>query len=252
MKQILQNVKSGDLTLETVPPPALHPGGVRIRTAASLISAGTEKMLIDLAQKSLLGKAQARPDLVRQVLGKVKKEGLLNTWRNVQSKLEKPMPLGYSAAGVVEAVGADVPGLHVGDRVAVAGAGYACHAEINFVPKNLVARIPDGVSFDEAAYATVASIALQGVRLAKPELGDYVAVVGLGLIGLITVQLLRANGCRVIGIDLDPDKVEIGLKMGLEAGAVSSKEDAAGAVDRFTGGRGADHTLITAGTKSNG
>src|SRR5690606_8842834 len=149
MKQVLQNVKSGDLTLETVPPPALLDGGVRVRTAASLISAGTEKMLIDLASKSLVGKAQARPDLVRQVLDKVRKEGLLNTYRNVRSKMEKPMPLGYSAAGIVEEVGRSVTGVQVGDRVAIAGAGYAAHAEINFVPKNLVALIPEGVSFEE-------------------------------------------------------------------------------------------------------
>ena len=252
MQQILQNIKSGETRLETVPPPADRAGGVRVRTAASLISAGTEKMLIDLAQKSLVGKAQARPDLVRQVLQKVKKEGLLNTFRNVMSKMEKPMPLGYSAAGIVEAVGREVTGFKAGDRVAIAGAGYANHAEINVVPKNLVALIPDGVSFEEASYTTVASIALQGVRLARPELGDNVVVVGLGLIGLITVQLLRANGCRVLGLDLDPKKVALGLEMGMDAGVVSSREDPVAAVERFTRGRGADHTLITAATKSNG
>ncbi len=252
MLQVLQNIKSGELSLETVPPPALQPRGVRVRTAASLISAGTEKMLIDLAQKSLVGKAQARPDLVRQVLNKVKKEGLLNTYRNVQAKMEKPMPLGYSAAGVVEGVGEEVDGLRAGDRVAIAGAGYANHAEVNYVPKNLVALIPEGVSFEEASYTTVASIALQGVRLARPELGDNVVVVGLGLIGLITVQLLRANGCRVLGIDLDPAKVELGRALGMDEGVVSSQEDPVKAVERFTRGRGADHTLITAATKSSG
>ena len=252
MQQILQNIKNGQLSLETVPPPALQPGGVRVRTAASLISAGTEKMLIDLAQKSLVGKAHARPDLVRQVLVKVKKEGLLSTYRNVRSKMEKPMSLGYSAAGIVEAVGEAVRGLQPGDRVAIAGAGYANHAEVNFVPQNLVAVLPDGVSFEEASYTTVASIALQGVRLARPELGDNVVVIGLGLIGLITVQLLRANGCRVLGIDLDEKKVALGRQLGLDAGVVSSREDAGQAVDRFTRGRGADHTLITAATKSNG
>lgn len=252
MLQVLQNIKSGELTLETVPPPALQPRGVRVRTAASLISAGTEKMLIDLAQKSLVGKAQARPDLVRQVLNKVKKEGLLNTYRNVQAKMEKPMSLGYSAAGVIEAVGEEVDGLRVGDRVAIAGAGYANHAEINFVPKNLVAVIPEGVSFEEASYTTVASIALQGVRLARPELGDNVVVIGLGLIGLITVQLLRANGCRVLGIDLDPAKVALGRQFGMDEGVISSQEDPVRAVERFTRGRGADHTLITAATKSSG
>lgn len=252
MHQVLQNVKTGATTLATVPPPTLQSGGLRVRTAASLISAGTEKMLIDLAQKSYLGKAKARPDLVKQVLQKVKKEGLWNTFQKVTSKLERPMPLGYSAAGIVEQVGADVRGLQVGDRVAMAGAGYANHAEVNFVPKNLVASIPEGVDFDEAAYATVASIALQGVRLARPQLGEYVAVVGLGLIGLITVQLLKANGCRVIGIDLDAQKVELANEMGLDRGVVSSKEDPASAIDAFTGGRGVDHTLITAATKGNG
>lgn len=252
MKQVLQNVKSGNLELEDVPPPALKPGGVIVRTAASLISAGTEKSLIELAEKSLVGKARARPDLVRQVVNKARKEGLLNTWKNVQSKLEKPMPLGYSAAGIVERVGEGVTEFQPGDRVAIAGAGYACHAEVNFVPKNLVARIPDGVSFSDAAYSTVASIALQGVRLTKPQLGEYVAVVGLGLIGLITVQLLHANGCRVIGIDIDPTKVRLGASLGMEQGVDSSSEDVESAIQRFTGGRGVDHTVITAGTSSNG
>ena len=135
MKQILQNVKSGELKLEDVPPPALLPAGVRVRTAMSLISAGTERMIIELAQKSLVGKAQARPDLVRQVVDKAKKEGLMNTFRNVMSKMDRPLPLGYSAAGIVEEVGAEVSSFSVGDRVAIAGAGYANHAEINYVPK---------------------------------------------------------------------------------------------------------------------
>ena len=250
MKQVLQNIKSGELTLADVPPPALQPGGVRVRTAASLISAGTEKMLIDLGSKSLLGKAQARPDLVRQVLGKMQKEGVVNTLRNVQSKMERPMPLGYSAAGIVEAVGEGVSDLQVGDRVVMAGAGYANHAEVCFVPKNLVAKIPDGVSFEDASYSTVAAIALQGIRLAKPELGDNVVVIGLGLIGLLTVQMLKANGCRVFGTDLDPKKVALAKELGMDDGVAGG--DVAAAVDRFTGGRGADHTLITAATKSNG
>ena len=251
MKQILQHVKSGELVLADVPPPALQSGMVRVRTAASLVSAGTEKMLIDLAQKSLIGKAQARPDLVRQVLDKVKKEGLLNTYQNVRSKLERPMPLGYSAAGIVEEVAPDVSEIQVGDRVAIAGAGYACHAEVNVVPKNLVARIPDGVAFDEAAYVTVASIALQGIRLARPELGDNVVVIGLGLIGLITAQLLKSAGCRVLGLDVNASKVETAREMGIDVAVDSSHEDPASAVARFTRGRGADHTIITAATDSN-
>jgi len=251
MHQVLQNVKTGETTLETVPPPTLQSKGVRVRTAASLISAGTEKMLIDLAQKGYLGKARARPDLVKKVLQKVRQEGVWNTFQKVMSKMERPMPLGYSAAGIVEQVGDEVRGLQVGDRVAMAGAGYANHAEVNFVPKNLVGEIPDGVSFDEAAYATVGSIALQGVRLAEPQLGEEVAVIGLGLIGLLTVQLLKANGCRVIGMDLDPAKVERAKEIGLDRGIVSSAEDPEAAVDAFTSGYGVDHTLITAATDSN-
>lgn len=251
MRQVLQNVKTGETTLETVPPPTLESRGVRVRTAASLISAGTEKMLIDLSRKTYLGKAMARPDLAKQVLNKLRTEGLWSTYRKVTSKMERPMPLGYSAAGIIEKVGHEVRGLQVGDRVAMAGAGYANHAEVNFVPKNLVAQMPKDVSFDEAAYATVGSIALQGVRLAEPQLGEQVAVVGLGLIGLLAVQLLKANGCTVIGLDLDPSKVKFGEEMGLDRGLVSSEEDPVAAVEAFTGGRGVDHTLITAATESN-
>lgn len=251
MLQVLQHIKTKALNLETVPPPALLPGTVRIRTAASLISAGTERMMIDLAQKSLVGKAKARPDLVRQVINKARKDGLRNTFNAVLSKMERPMPLGYSAAGLVDAVGEGVTGFKIGDRVAVAGAGYANHAEYNTVPTNLVAHLPDGVAFEEAAYTTVAAIALQGVRIADPRLGEYVVVSGLGLIGLITVQLLQANGCRVIGMDLDPSKIELGLKLGLDAGVHIGQQDPVQAVERFTGGRLADHTLITASTKSN-
>ncbi len=251
MKQVLQHINSGELELATVPPPALRSGMVRVRTAASLVSAGTEKMLIDLAQKSLIGKAQARPDLVRQVVEKIKKEGVVNTYRNVRSKLERPMPLGYSAAGIVEEVAPDVSEFQLGDRVAIAGAGYASHAEVNVVPKNLVAKIPEDVAFEDAAYVTVASIALQGIRLARPELGDNVVVIGLGLIGLITSQLLKANGCRVLGIDLNPRKVELALELGIDEAIDSSRDDAVRAVERFTSGRGCDHTLITAATDSN-
>lgn len=252
MRQVLQSIRTKELSLSDVPPPALFPGGVRVRTAASLISAGTEKMLVDLAKKSLIGKAQARPDLVRQVVNKAQKEGWLNTFQNVMSKMERPMPLGYSAAGVVEQVGADVRRFKVGDRVAIAGAGYASHAELNSVPQNLVALVPEGVSFEQAAYTTVASIALQGVRMARPELGDNVVVIGLGLIGLITVQLLKANGCRVLGVDLDPGKVETALRLGMDAGVGGAGPDVVRAVEVFARGHLTDHCIITAATSSNG
>ena len=249
MLQVVQDVKSGETKLEQVPPPALQPGFVRVRTAASLISAGTERMVIDLAKKSYIGKAQARPDLARQVVQKAQKEGLVNTWRNVQSKLARPLPLGYSAAGVVEAVGAGVSEFAVGDRVAMAGAGYANHAEVCAVPQNLVARIPDGVAFDDACYSTVAAIGLQGVRLARPELGDNVVVLGLGLIGLITVQLCKAAGCRVLGVDLDQRKADLAKQLGADDAVTSGAE---AALETLTNGRGADHVLITAATKSSG
>jgi len=247
----MQNIRTGELSIETVPPPALQPGGIRITTACSLISIGTEKMLIDLAAKNLIGKARARPDIVQQIIQKARKEGAIKTLKNVMSKLEQPMPLGYSAAGLVESVGNGVYEFKVGDRVAIAGAGYANHAEVNYVPKNLVASIPDNVSFEEAAYTTVGCIALHGIRLASPELGETVIVIGLGLIGLIATQILKANGCNVIGVDLDASKVRLGIDLGLDVGVVSPTEDARQVVDSFTKGRGADHTIITAATPSN-
>jgi len=251
MLQVVQNVRNGQLELRDVPPPAVLAGGVLVRTATSIISPGTEKMVMDLAKKSLIGKARERPDLVRQVITKARTQGLMNTFHNVMTKIDKPLPLGYSAAGVIQDIGPGVVDLKIGDRVAIAGAGYASHAEVNFVPRNLTALIPDGVSFEEAAYSTVAAIAMQGVRLARPELGEIVVVSGLGLIGLITVQLLKANGCRVLGIDFNKDKVEQGIRLGLDEGVVLDRDDPQQAVDRFSNGRGADLTLITAATSSN-
>lgn len=220
-----------------------------MRTRASLISAGTERQIMNLASKSLVGKAKARPDHVRRVIDKVRTEGLWPTVRQVIDKLDQPIPMGYSASGVVEAVADDVDGISPGDRVAIAGAGYASHAEMNMVPRNLVARLPDSVSFEQAAYATVATIALQGVRLTGPLLGESVVVIGLGLVGLLTVQLLSANGCYVIGIDPNEERRRIAHELGVEA--VASPSEASGVVDRLTGGRGADHTIITAATSSN-
>lgn len=251
MLQVVQSVRSGNLELIEVPAPVLLPGGVIVRTAASIISPGTEKMVMELAKKTLIGKARERPDLVRQVITKVRTHGVMTTFQNVVAKMDKPLPLGYSAAGVIESVSPEVLDLKVGDRVAIAGAGYASHAEINFVPRNLTALIPEGVSFEEAAYSTVAAIAMQGVRLAHPELSEVVVVSGLGLIGLIAVQLLKASGCRVLGIDFNKDKVDAGLRLGLDEGVVLPDDDAHRAVDRFSRGRGADLTIITAATTSN-
>src|ERR1700750_2433770 len=218
MRQVVQNVKNGQLEVREVPPPSLRTGGVLVRTAASIISPGTEKMVLELGKKSLIGKARERPDLVRQVISRARTYGVAATLQSVMSKMAQALSLGYSAAGVVEEVALGVPDIKIGDRVAIAGAGYASHAEINFVPRNLTALIPDNVSFEQAAYTTVAAIAMQGVRLSKPELSEIVVVSGLGLIGLITVQLLKANGCRVLGLDPSKDKVELGKRLGLDEG----------------------------------
>jgi predicted dehydrogenase/threonine dehydrogenase-like Zn-dependent dehydrogenase len=250
MKQVLQHVRSGKLELAEVPEPAPRAGGVVVRNAASLISAGTEKMIIDFAGKSLLGKARERPDLVRQVVDKVRKDGLGPTMQTVMSRLDQPMALGYSCAGIVESAGRGAPEFQPGDRVACAGMGYASHAGAVFVPRNLTVAIPEGVSFEDASYVTLGAIALQGVRVAEPRLGETVAVIGLGLLGQLTVQILRAAGCRVVGIDLDPSKVQLAREMGAEL-AVLRSDDVHGAVEAFTEGVGADSVIVTAAADSN-
>jgi predicted dehydrogenase/threonine dehydrogenase-like Zn-dependent dehydrogenase len=251
MKQIVQNFKNGKLTLKEVPSPNLSPGGILVKTANSLISVGTEKYMLDIARKSLIGKAKERPDQVKQVIDKVKKEGLRSTYQKVMNQLDEPKPLGYSCSGIVLAIGDNGGNFRVGDRVACGGAGYANHGEVNFVPKNLAVKIPGVVSMEEAAYTTVGAIALQGIRQADPKIGDVVFVLGLGLLGLITIQLLKANGCIVIGSDLDPAKVKIAQKFGMDY-AISGKADhIVSEVDLITQSHGADITIITAGTKSN-
>jgi predicted dehydrogenase/threonine dehydrogenase-like Zn-dependent dehydrogenase len=250
MKQVLQHVRSGKLELAEVPEPAPRSGGVVVRNAASLISAGTEKMIIDFAGKSLLGKARERPDLVRQVVDKVRKDGLGPTVQTVMSRLDQPMALGYSCAGVVEHAGTGAPEFQPGDRVACAGMGYASHAAAVYVPRNLTVAIPDGVSFEDASYVTLGAIALQGVRVAEPRLGETVAVIGLGLLGQLTVQILRAAGCRVVGIDLDPSKISLARELGAEL-AVLRSDDVHAALDAFTGGVGADSVIVTAAADSN-
>jgi polar amino acid transport system substrate-binding protein len=250
MKQVVQNYRTGELKVEELPPPALRPGGVLVRTAYSLISAGTERMVVETAQSSLVGKARSRPDLVRQVFDTFKREGLRSTYEKVKSKLTQMKALGYSASGVVTAVGRDVKEFKVGDRIACAGAGYASHAEVIFVPKNLCTKLPDGASLESACYTTVGAIALQGIRQADTRLGESVAVIGLGLVGQLTVQLLKAAGCQVIGIDIDKAACELAKKSGADL-AASDEESARAACMSLTEGRGADCILITAGTKSN-
>ena len=203
MKQILQNAKTGAVAVADVPAPLAQPGFVVVRTAASLISAGTERLTVEAGQKNLVSRAIEQPALVKKVLDKARNDGVVATFDAVRSKLGSLTALGYSAAGVISAVGEGVSDLRIGDGVACAGVGYASHAEVLSVPKNLCVRVPDAVSFDMAAFGTVGAIALQGLRLAEPTLGESIVVIGLGLIGQLSVQLLRANGCRVFGIDIN-------------------------------------------------
>jgi polar amino acid transport system substrate-binding protein len=250
VKQVVQHVKDRKLQLEEVPEPVCKSGGVVVRNIASLISAGTERMVIEFANKSLLGKAQERPDLVKKVMQKVQKEGLAATVRTVRSGLDRSIPLGYSCAGVVEEVGRDAGEYRVGDRVACAGMGYASHAEAVFVPRNLTVAIPDEVSFEDASYVTVGAIALHGIRTAEVRLGETVAVIGLGLLGLLSVQILRAQGCRVLGVDVDAEKVALASELGAEV-AILRSDDVAAAVAAFTGGVGVDSVVITAAADTN-
>jgi predicted dehydrogenase/threonine dehydrogenase-like Zn-dependent dehydrogenase len=241
--QVTTSVKDGTISVMDVPVPAVQRGHVLIENRRSLISAGTEKSTIDLASKSLLGKARERPDHVRRVLEKARTEGLLQTLRQVQAKLDEPMAMGYSSAGVVLAVGAGVQDLKPGDRVVSNGG----HAEVVCVPRNLCARIPDGVEWDQAVFTVLGAIALQSVRLAHAELGSTVYVVGLGLVGQLVVGLLSAQGCRVLAVDLDPSKCDLALKMGAEAASTAMGPSA---VAQRTGGLGADAVIIAAATKS--
>lgn len=250
MKQVLQNFRSGELKVDEVPESIVRGGGVLVRTARSLVSAGTEKMAVELAQKSLVGKAKERPDLVRQVIGKIRRDGFLSTFRAVQARLDTPLALGYSAAGTVRETGRGAEEFRAGDRVACAGMNYASHAETIFVPTNLAVKIPEGVGFDEAAFVTLGAIALQGVRTSEAKLGETVAVIGLGLLGQLTIQILKAAGCRVIGIDLDAEKTELARRHGADM-AVLRGDDVETAVAQFTDGYGVDAVIIAAAAESN-
>jgi predicted dehydrogenase/threonine dehydrogenase-like Zn-dependent dehydrogenase len=246
MKQIIQDLKKGDTILEDVPAPLVRKGYVLIRTHRSLVSLGTEKMLVEFGKSNLISKARQQPEKVKQVLDKIKTEGLLPTLEAVFNKLDEPLPLGYCNAGEVIAVGEGVTEFRVGDRVASNGH----HAEIVCIAKNLVAKIPENVSYEEASFTVIGSIGLQGIRLVNPTMGETVVVIGLGLIGLITVQLLLANGCNVIGFDFDSRKVEMAKNSGANA-FIASNVDVVKIVEEYTGGIGADAVLITASTKSN-
>ncbi len=247
MKQILQSLKTGVTEVAEIPCPRAGRGQVLIRTSRTLVSAGTERMLVDFGKAGLLGKARQQPDKVRQVLEKIRTDGLAPTLEAVFSKLDQPLPLGYCNVGRVLEAGADVSGFAAGDRVASNGR----HAGAVAVPVNLCARIPDKVSDEEAAFTVLGAIALQGIRLAQPTLGETVAVTGLGLIGLMTVQLLRANGCRVIGFDFDPEKLALARRFGAETADLSAGADPVAAAVAFSRGRGVDAVILTAATRSS-
>ena len=223
MKQVIQNYRSGELQMVEVPEPAARNGMLMVRTHASLVSVGTEKAMIDVAKKSLLGKALARPDWVKQVVDKVKSEGMGEAWRQSKARLNMPVPLGYSSAEeVVECgIGNAEFGIKIGDRVACTGSGYASHAEVVMVPPNLCAKIPDNVSFEDASYGALGGIAMEAVRLAHVEFGHRVAVIGLGLLGQLATQILTSAGCHVLGTDISEDKSVLAIEHGAEATGVS-------------------------------
>ncbi|MFJ8083065.1 bi-domain-containing oxidoreductase [Streptomyces sp. NPDC096205] len=251
MKQVVQNYKSGELALLDVPVPGCKAGGVLVRSAYSLISTGTELMKVSEAGMSMLGKARSRPDQVAKVVQSVAANGVPATYRKVMGKLDSYTPLGYSLCGVVEEVGAGIDDVAVGDLVACAGNEHALHAELNWVPKNLYAPVPDGLAPRHAAFGTVGSIALQGVRQGEPQLGEVALVVGLGLIGQLVVQLLAASGVRVVGADPDPARCELAERLGAAACGDPASAAVENAVAELTGGHGVDQVYLAAGGGSN-
>lgn len=251
MKQVVQNYKSGELAVLDVPVPGCKPGGVLVRSAYSLISTGTELMKVSEAGMSMLGKARSRPDQVAKVMQSVATNGLPATYRKVMGKLDSYTPLGYSLCGVVEQVGAGIDDVKVGDLVACAGNEHALHAELNWVPKNLYAPVPDGLAPQHAAFGTVGSIAMQGVRQGEPQLGEVALVIGLGLIGQLVVQLLTAAGVRVVGADPDPSRCELAERLGAAACGDPASAAVEAAVAELTDGHGVDQVFLAAGGGSN-
>jgi len=251
MKQVIQNFKSGDLYVDEVPNPSISENMVLVENKFSLISAGTERGTVKVGKANFIGKAKQRPDLVAQVLQNIKKEGLKATFDKVKTKLDTLKALGYSTSGVVAASMDSNSKFKPGDRVACAGQDYASHSEVVSVPQNLVAKIPDNVTFEEASFTTLGAIALQGVRQAEPRLGDKVCVIGLGLLGQLTVQLLKANGCRVFGVEISKNLVDLAMKSGADKAVPRSDSNLHTAIDNFTDGHGFDSVVITAAAPSN-
>jgi len=248
MKQLLQNMKNGKTTIEDVPVPTPRAGMALVKTAASLVSAGTERMVVEFAEKNLVGKARSRPDLVKQALDKAKREGLIPTVQSAFNRLDQPMALGYASAGTIVALGENMHGFKVGQHVACAGGGFAVHAEYNVVPRNLLTPLPKNVDFESAAFATLGAIAMHGFRLAEPQVGERVAVIGLGLLGLLMAQIASAAGCSVLGIDIDPKRIALASSLGLQAVV---RKNAESTFQAFTANRGFDVVLICADTSSN-
>lgn len=246
MKKLFQSLANGETTIESVTPPVPREGELLIQSICSLVSAGTERMLVDFGKASLIGKARQQPDRVKSVVEKVRTDGLVRTFDAVKAKLDKPITLGYSNVGVVTEVGKGVEGFSVGDRIVSNG----CHSEFVCVPANLCATVPDNVASERAAFTVLASIGLQGIRLVNPTLGESIVVIGVGLIGLLTVQLLRAQGCRVLAIDIDDNKLEQAVQFGAEI-CNSNKSDPVEAGLQFSAGHGVDAVLITASSESN-
>lgn len=252
MKQVVQSYKTGQISLLDVPVPACKAGRVLVSNVNSLISIGTERSMIYIARRNLIGKAMTRPDLVKRFIDKAKREGLINVYKEAMNRLDEPVALGYSSAGVILEVGTEGNELRVGDRVACAGAGFASHAEIIWVPENLCVRLPDNVGFEEASFVMLGGIALQGIRSAEITFGESVAVIGLGLLGLLTVQILNAYGCKIIGIDIDEKKVKLAEEFGAQLGLIAGRDDIQVSIENFTKGHGVDAVIITASSKDNG
>ena len=251
MKQVTQNYKTGELKLVEVPAPVVREGGVLVRNVNSVVSVGTEKLIMKFANKSLLGKARARPDLARKVIEMAKSGGILEAYRQATNRLDRLTPLGYSSAGEVLEVGEGIAEFVTGDRVACARSGFASHAEVIYVPRNLCVKIPDGVDYGSAAFATVGAVPLHALRLCKLNLGENVAIIGLGLLGLLAVQLAKASGCRVFGLDTNSDKTSLAQTLGADDVSVIGIDDVERNAMTFTGGYGFDAVLVLASTTSN-
>lgn len=251
MNQITQDSRRGRILVDEIPAPMLKGMGAIVQTRVSVVSVGTERAVTEFASQDLIGKALRRPDLVRQLMRKIRQDGIVSAYTASLERLDVPHALGYSSMGEVIEVGPSMTEFRIGDRAACAGGGYASHAEIVYIPRNLMVKVPQAVSDEDAAFAAIGAIALQGVRVADLKLGETVVVIGLGLLGLLAVQIIKAAGCMAVGTDIDPRRVEIAQKLGADAAVVTASDTLNQVVMDLTSGRGADAVLITAATRSN-